>query len=86
MITVKEIIKEYLIKNNYDGLFYPGECACKIDDLCPCCAEICMNCQPGYFQNKEDVDYPEDCDFYIGPEKPTIEDIIKRNSDVGEKI
>ena len=84
MITVKEIIKEYLIKNNYDGLYIPGECACKIGDLCPCEGN-CIDCQPGYFQNKEDVGYSEDCDFYIGPKKPTKEQIIKNNSNIGGK-
>jgi len=68
-MEVKQILKDYLKENGYDGLFYPGECACKIDDLCPCQSN-CMDCQPGYFKDKEDCDYPDGCDFYIGPNKP----------------
>ena len=64
-MTVKEIIKEYLIKNNYDGLYYPGECACKLSDLFPCCLpESILDCKPGY-----KMSCPDDCDkhdFHIG--------------------
>lgn len=67
-MIVHDIIKEFLIKEGYDGLFYPGECACKIDDLCPC-GSNCLDCEPGYLQNKDECDFPEDCEFYIGPNK-----------------
>jgi len=49
-MTVKEIVKEYLAKNGYDGL-YGDECGsgCQIDDLIPC-GEYCnySDCKPGY--------------------------------------
>lgn len=43
MMTVKEIVIEYLKKNGYDGL-YNDDCGCALDDLIPCCdnIETCM--------------------------------------------
>lgn len=72
-MTVKEIIEKYLKDNNYDGLYYPGECACKLDDLMPC--EDCnFDCQPGILGNcekcnKKDNDgiCHETWDWCIGP-------------------
>ena len=46
-MTIKEIITEYLKENGFDGLFFPGECACRADDLAPC-ENILPGCQPGY--------------------------------------
>ena len=43
----KEIIKEYLIKNGFDGL-YADDCGCFIDDLMPCSSEYCLECEPGH--------------------------------------
>jgi len=35
--TIKEMIREYLEKNGYDGLSCPwAECGCEINDLMPC--------------------------------------------------
>ena len=64
--TIKDIVKEYLEKNGFDGLYYPGECACKLSNLFPC-EDTPVDCIAGYL-NK----CPEDCeehDFHIGPEK-----------------
>ena len=36
-----------LRKAGYDGLYYPGECACLVDDLYPC-GERQDGCRPGY--------------------------------------
>lgn len=36
MKTVKQIVKEYLENQSYDGLFVPGECACTLDNLMTC--------------------------------------------------
>lgn len=46
-MNVKEIVKKYLKDNGYDGLFMCGECACKLDDLAPCCGTM-ADCQAGY--------------------------------------
>lgn len=64
-MNVKEIVKEYLVKHKYDGLYVPGECACKLDDFVPC-DEISMDCKAGYFIKGD----PNDgFDFHIGPKK-----------------
>ncbi len=47
MIEVHDIIKEYLTAHGYDGLF-GEECACLIDDICPCSSEMVLDCSPGY--------------------------------------
>ena len=63
--TVRDIIKKYLDYNGYDGLYFPGECACKKEDICPC-SENPLECKPGYL-------CPCDCgehDWHIGPDKP----------------
>jgi hypothetical protein len=54
-MTIHEIIREYLEENHFDGLVNPDlECACAIDDLCPC--ESTGDCEPGH---KEPCDYNE---------------------------
>jgi len=64
-MDVKEIMTEYLTEKGFDGLFYPGECACKSEDLMPCDAS-CLACEPGCLIPSEDTDF----DFKIGPNKP----------------
>ena len=39
--------KEKLKAAGYDGLYYPGECACELDNLFPC-GEGGEDCLPGY--------------------------------------
>jgi hypothetical protein len=63
-MRIKEIVKEYLKQAGFDGLYLPGECACKIDDLFPC-GEITDDCLPGYLS-------PCDCgehDWHIDKHK-----------------
>jgi hypothetical protein len=65
-LTGREIIKEYLVSNGYDGLFNPKLCACGIDDLYPCGGEGVLDCKAGFWQ-------PCDCNkhyFQIGEDKP----------------
>lgn len=54
-----------LRKAGYDGLYAPGECACKVDDLYPC-GERQEECRPGYL-----MPCPDMCggghDWHIGP-------------------
>tara|TARA_Y100000310_G_C20624286_1_gene785002 strand:- start:350 stop:529 length:180 start_codon:yes stop_codon:yes gene_type:complete len=45
--TVLAILEQWLKANGYDGLYSPGECACKIGDLIVCESE-CSQCAPGY--------------------------------------
>lgn len=63
--TTTQIVKEYLQENDFDGLFSPGECACKLDDLFPC-GYNCADCQAGYLQDNPTGEH----DFIIGSEDP----------------
>lgn len=63
IINVKKIVEEYLIKNNFDGL-WSDECACILGDLMPCDDWGIDNCEPGYKRP-----CPKNCgehDFHIG--------------------
>lgn len=81
MITVKEMVKLYLKKYSYDGLYNPeSECACKLDELMQCehyCGTGQESCCAGYLQP---VTYP-DIEFVIGKNKPEAID----NAEQGEK-
>ena len=54
--NVREIVTAYLTANGFDGLYQPGECACKISDLFIC--EGCPDsCKPGYIHPGDGIDY-----------------------------
>ncbi len=75
-MTVKEIIEAYLKEHGYDGLYYPGECACKIGDLASC-DNLNLECQPGYittFPNGAMCSCGQGCTFHIGPDKSPTQD------------
>ena len=52
-MTVREIVKEYLEKNGYDGLCCDS-CSCSLDVLMLCGGEFVLDCEAGYFMNKEE--------------------------------
>jgi len=58
--SIADIVTKFLEDNGYDGLYLPGECACKLDDLFPC-GQVDLWCQRGYLQEGDD-----EFDFYIG--------------------
>lgn len=65
-MTTREIIKEYLEKNKYDGLCN-DECDCCLEDLMSCNYSS-HNCTAGYFvENNLCVDC--DVEFCISPTK-----------------
>jgi len=66
-MDVKEIVEKYLEENGFDGLFYPGECACRCGDLAPC-DHILLECEPGYL----DRDTTGEFDFVISSKKPKV--------------
>ena len=45
-MNVYEIVKKYLDENNYDGLYWEGECGCYKKDL-HACGENFSECKPG---------------------------------------
>ena len=47
-MTVKEIVKDYLEKNGYDGLWCEGCCGCGLYNLMPCENDDALSCEPAY--------------------------------------
>lgn len=69
-MDVKTITLEYLRANRFDGLHCEDVCACKLDDLFPCCGVAGgLDCEPGYLQPQADAD-AVGCEFLISPGKP----------------
>ena len=70
-MTVKEIVKEYLLANGYEGL-YTDECGCETEDLMPCyCCEGSDGCEAGYKTDCDPNTCPVDgdCNFHIGAKR-----------------
>ena len=68
---VRTIIEDWLQTHGYDGLYAPGECACKIGDLVPC-SEPFESCRAGHVG-------PCDCgghDLHIGRRETTTTDTV----------
>jgi hypothetical protein len=60
-ITTRQIVLEWLMRNEYDGL-YKDDCGCFLDDLFPC-LDCNSGCTPGHR-----VPDPDDPQGYIcGP-------------------
>jgi len=66
-MNLKQIIKEYIEKNGFDGLLNQDEeCGCLIDDLFPCTNNFNIeDCEPGYKHPGRSEEY----DFLICPNK-----------------
>ena len=59
------MIRDYLQRNGFDGLYLDDECGCRLDDLFPCGGEYIEDCKAG-------VVSPCDCgdhSWHIGPKK-----------------
>ena len=67
MKTVKDILAEYLVKNDYDGLCADGaDCGCLLSDLMPCQGEGIEHCQPAWRVDCDGKDCDNDiCDFHM---------------------
>ena len=56
--TVIDIIKQYLVDNDYDGLYNDEiDCACEVSDLAPCCEISKGECTSGYKHKLGDYDF-----------------------------
>lgn len=54
IITVLDILDQYLRANGYDGLVNPdAECGCRLGDLRPCASDF-SGCEPAYRREHED--------------------------------
>ena len=71
MITVRNIVKNYLVGYGYDGLSN-YECGCDLSDLCCCCDNV-SECEPAYKhlcdKCKEHCEYWEQVGWCMKPEK-----------------
>jgi hypothetical protein len=57
MKNLKEIVKEWLVENGYDGLCLPEqECGCPLRALMPC-SEPSDQCQAGHKVMRDDGDW-----------------------------
>jgi hypothetical protein len=65
-MTVKEIVKAYLVEHGFDGLCI-SDCGCAIDNLFPC-IDGGSGCAPGYRVPADPNDF--DVDFLIVEDKP----------------
>ena len=65
-ITVKEIVKKWLMANKFDGL-YCDQCGCETKDLMPCCEGV-VDCEAGYYRKCDPETCPAngDCEWHIG--------------------
>jgi hypothetical protein len=67
-MELKDIVRDYLIKNGFDGLFnQDNECGCLRDELMVC-DEPSPFCAPGY-KRKPRKDEDPDWDWVIDPNK-----------------
>ena len=67
-MNAKQMIKEYLYNNGYDGLCsIEGECGCKLDDLAPCYHLSIDDCQAGHLVDCDPETCPVDgdCEWHI---------------------
>jgi hypothetical protein len=66
-MTASEILKNWLIENQYDGLCN-RDCGCDVDDIAPC-GQIGTDCQPAYR-----VAYPFEGGVWIYQASPEIDE------------
>jgi len=69
-MNIRNIVKKYLIKNNYDGLYNPKlGCSCNIEELMDCEWIDQENCKAGYYIPKEKwtiEEIEDNCNYVIG--------------------
>ena len=67
--TVLEIVKEYLKKNNFDGL-YNDElcCACPFRNLNPC-GDLRNDCRAGFEVKASEIPFSDEYNLYICEKK-----------------
>ena len=68
-----EAKEKWLKESGFDGLYYPGECACLVGDLAPCglSEEDTCDCLPGYKHKDPRPEYESDEFWAISGSKKT---------------
>ena len=73
-MQVIDIVKEWLIAHEYDGLGNEElECGCTLEDFMPCMGEGCENCEPGYVRKANEAEIASGLDVIITNEKEDSE-------------
>ena len=71
-MTVKQIVRNYLEQDGFDGLVSDsGECGCILTDLCPC-GDMLDSCEPGYqvpCPGPDDCEHGGECEWHIATTK-----------------
>ena len=67
VMTVKEIVGEWLKTHGYDGLCTTN-CGCGMDDLIPCCYGHCEHCVPAKKVIATAEHCQGDCEYELGDE------------------
>ena len=78
-MTIRDIVKLYLDKNGYDGLFSDTHCFCLKEDIGSDC--MCLVCKPGYKIDVHEDDPNFMDDYYIVPSQQDV-----RNSSNAHKV
>jgi hypothetical protein len=65
MIDCKEMVRQHLKQNGFDGLYAQDACACDLSDLMPCGGDGAMDCRAGYKASGCDDDCGRGCGFHI---------------------
>lgn len=60
MSKTDKSITDQMAEGGYDALYVPGDCACSMDDLCPC-GEMSVDCVMGYKNDCETCGKREEC-------------------------
>lgn len=72
-MELEEIVKDWLIKNGYDGLWNADECGCSVEDFMPC-GEPSRYCEAGH---RKTAPPGSGVDFLMYPGKANPADGVK---------
>ena len=89
MRNCAEIVREYLKKNGFDGLYCPEyPCGCGLDDFQPCGEDFaecvgaykteCPGCKAGAFTPSGKVDACEDCGYEAPKPESEVDETEKK--------
>lgn len=76
MITIRDIVRDFLQKNKYDGLCF-DDCGCNIEDGLMPCGDIHEGCEVAIKITREDAEkrgifFESDCDVVYVMAPPVV--------------